>query len=124
MAEKVSIITNIYGDNGGEQLPLNLKDKLCLMTDGKCYVNNAFLDDNDVVQLLSLWKESNLLKELIYESSAEIKARYDLKDKTILNTSLVQKEIKDLLILHHVFSGHNDIFTVFIHLSYFYIFIS
>lgn len=96
MAEKVSIITNIYGDNGGEQLPLNLKDKLCLMTDGKCYVNNAFLDDNDVVQLLSLWKESNLLKELIYESSAEIKARYDLKDKTILNTSLVQKEIKDL----------------------------
>lgn len=98
MAEKstATIVTNIYGQKGGDNLPQNLKDKLCLMTDGKCYVNNAFLDDNDVVQLLSLWKESGLLKELISESSAEIKARYEAKDRTLLNTSLVQKEIKDI----------------------------
>lgn len=88
------IITTLYG--GKETIPPSVRKKICLNIDGQCFVDENALGDNDVIQLITLWKASGDLKEMHYESSAEIESRYSEIDRTALNASMVQREIKSI----------------------------
>lgn len=92
--EKIVLLTQV-GNKFGD-IPESAREKIAFASDGKCYVNESLLEDNDVIQLLELFKATGDLKEVIPESSADIKARYSSNDKAMTNTSIVQKQIKGL----------------------------
>lgn len=78
-------------------IPESAREKIALYSDGKCYVNEYLInEDNDVMNLIELFRNSNEFDELIPESSADIKARYSANNKGALNTSIMQKAIKSL----------------------------
>lgn len=93
MDENVKLLTQV-GDKYG-YIPESAREKIALYSDKKCYVNEFLInEDNDVINLIELFKATGELEELIPESSADIKARYAANNKGVLNTSIMQKAIK------------------------------
>lgn len=78
-------------------IPESLRDKIALYESGKCYVNESLLtEDSDLMNLINLATANNDIKEVISESSADIKARYSGTDINALTSSILQKSIKNL----------------------------
>lgn len=94
MDEKdIKLLTQV-GEKYG-YIPDSAREKIALYSDKKCYVNEFLInEDNDIINLIELFKASEELEELIPESSADIKARYSANNKGALNTSIMQKAIK------------------------------
>lgn len=89
----IKLLTQI-GEKYG-YIPESAREKIALYSDKKCYVNEFLInEDNDIINLIELFKAGGDLEELIPESSADIKARYSANNKGALNTSIMQKAIK------------------------------
>ena len=108
MDEKdIKLLTQV-GEKYG-YIPESAREKIALYSDKKCYVNEFLInEDNDIINLIELFKAAGELEELIPESSADIKARYSANNKGALNTSIMQKAIKAIF-ERCVASGASDL---------------
>lgn len=94
MEDKNIILLTQIGQKHGA-IPESAREKIALYSDKKCYVNEFLInEDNDVMNLIELFKATGEIEELIPESSADIKARYAASNKGVINTSIMQKSIK------------------------------
>lgn len=108
MEDKDVILLTQVGQKYSD-IPESAREKIALYSDKKCYVNEFLLnDDNDVINLVELFRATGELEELIPESSADIKARYSANNKGALNTSIMQKAIKAIF-ERCVASGASDL---------------
>ena len=73
MDEKdIKLLTQV-GEKYG-YIPESAREKIALYSDKKCYVNEFLInEDNDIINLIELFKAAGELEELIPESSADIK---------------------------------------------------
>ena len=82
---------------GGQQIPPNLYDYICLTSDKKLYYNEAYANHPQVLNKIAYFREAKLFEGKPFAiSSAEIRAFYDKNAKNTQEASQLQREVGDL----------------------------
>lgn len=96
-----SFLTTSVGEQYGN-IPEHLRDKIAHKIRqepnglvGEIYLNYEYEHESDVVQLMEFFKELKLCNVTHSVTSAQIKEMHDKSDRSAINTSSIQREIKE-----------------------------